>query len=176
MTEYAVLTAIGEDRPGLVNEISKLIHQAGCNIEDSRMAVLGGDFAMLILVAGEKAGLDKVRDAASATGQRVGLTVQMRPTHKPGMPAKALPYDLRAYAMDHPGIVQRVAEYLAARKINIRAMDTRVTEAPHTGQPLFSLHAQVDIPAPENVAEIRRGLSAIGAEENIDLELKPAQG
>ncbi len=176
MSEFAVVTAIGEDQPGLVAAVSSYILECGCNIEDSRMAILGGEFAMLILVSGEPAAVKRAREGAAAAGSRFGLTVHARATRGSGAlaPAQSLPYQLAAYSMDHPGIVQKVTQYLAEQRINIRALDTRVRAAPHTGQPLFSLEAVLDIPASASVAEIRRGLEAIGAEQNIDLELKPA--
>src|SRR5262245_30460436 len=31
---YLVLTAVGPDRPGIVSELSALIHRAGANVED----------------------------------------------------------------------------------------------------------------------------------------------
>lgn len=179
MPHYAVLTAVGEDRPGLVDAISKFILEGGCNIEDSRMAVLGGEFAMLLLVAGEKPVLDKLLAGAATAGERVGLSVQAKPTRAPGgagpgARSGSIPFEIAAYSMDHPGIVQRVAHFLAERKINVRSLETRLSHAPTTGLPLFSLHATVDVPASTKVAELRRGLEEIGARENIDIEVRPA--
>ena len=173
MVERALITAVGEDRPGLVAAISAFVSKSACNIEDSRMAVLGGEFAMLVLVAGEKPDLDAMELGIADAVHGVGLTVGVRrtqPRRTPGM----VPYVLTAYAMDHPGIVQRVTAFLAERKINIRAMETRLTEAPHTGDPLFSLHATIDVPSTEKVGELRKGLAEIGARENLDIELRPA--
>jgi glycine cleavage system transcriptional repressor len=176
MQKFAVLTAIGGDRPGLVDKVSRFILQCGCNVEDSRMAILGGEFAMLIQVSGEEAAIEKLLQGATGEGHRAGLSLQAHPTTGPdGVPrADSIPYQVTAYSMDHPGIVQRVSHFLAEREINIRALDTHLSYAPHTGQPLFSLQALVDVPAAANVAEIRRGLEAIGAEENIDIQIKPA--
>jgi glycine cleavage system transcriptional repressor len=174
---YAVLTAIGKDKPGLVDAISSYILQCGCNIEDSRMAMLGGEFAMLILVDGEAEAVGKLTQSSAEEGGKVGLSIQVRPTDKPGEGAGSgtIPFKLDAYSLDHPGIVQRVAHFLAERRVNIRAMDTRLSYAPHTGQPLFSLHAILDVPSKENLKDLRMSLSTIGAEENIDIEIKPAQ-
>jgi glycine cleavage system transcriptional repressor len=175
MNRYAVLQASGPDRPGLVDSISKFILQCGCNIEDSRMAILGGEFAMLILVTGQDAAVEKLLKGAKKAGQQAGLAVQARKTKAPSAaaPKGTLPYEVTAHSMDHPGIVQRIAGFLAEHQINIRALDTSVTNAPVTGLPLFSLHAAVDMPAQQNVAEIRRGLEKLAAQENIDVELKP---
>lgn len=178
MSHYAVLTAVGEDKPGLVDSISAFIFECGCNIEDSRMAILGGEFAMLILINGEKPGVEKVLKGAANVGERCGLTIHARSTRAPGAKgsskAGAIPFQIEAYSMDHPGIVQRIAHYLAERKINVRALETRVSSAPTTGMPLFSLHATIDVPASEKVAEVRKGLEVICAAENIDIEMKPA--
>jgi glycine cleavage system transcriptional repressor len=175
MKDYAVITAVGADRPGLVDSISKFILDQGCNIADSRMAVLGGEFAMLILIDGAPEAIDRVSKGTAGASEKSGLNVQCRPTRGPNESARTgtIPYKLDAYSMDHPGIVQRVAAYLAGRKINIRALDTRLTSAPITGLPLFSLHATIEVPAQENVMELRQALEAIGAQQNIDIVLKP---
>ena len=177
MDEYAVITAVGPDRPGLVDLISKYLLDAGCNIEDSRMAMLGGEFAMVILVAGSTPAIDAVLAGAEKAGTASGLTVHAKRTHAPGSGSQSevIPYQINAYSMDHPGIVQQVARYLGEHKINVRALDTHVTQAPITGQPLFTLRATIAIPSGVSVREIRRGLEDIGAAENIDIEIKPAE-
>ena len=177
MHHYALLTAVGSDRPGLVDAVSKFILQCGGNMEDSRMAILGGEFAMLILVTGDAAAVEKVLKGAPKAGEKVGLAIQARRTKAPAeaAPKGTLPYEIDAFSMDHPGIVQRIASFFSSRQINIRALDTQVTNAPVTGLPLFSLHAIVDVPVEQNVVEIRHGLEIIAAQENIDIELKPAK-
>ncbi|MCZ7647641.1 MAG: transcriptional regulator [Planctomycetota bacterium] len=175
MPEHAVLTAVGPDKPGLVDAVSKFILECGGNLEDSRMAVLGGEFAMLILVSGSEAAMGKVLAGAEAAGARAGLSLQARRTRAPEQAAASgtIPYALDAYSMDHPGIVQRISHFLAERGINVRALETRLSLAPVTGQPLFSLHATLDVPSGVKVAQLRASLEAIGADENIDVELKP---
>ena len=175
MSQYALLTAVGQDRPGLVDAVSKVIFDCGCNLEDSRMAVLGGDFAMLILVSGADEKIEQLLAQAKLAGSKTGLNVQAHKTRAPGEAAQkdALPYEVEAFSMDHPGIVQRVSGFFAARKINIRALETRLTYAPVTGLPLFSLHAVVELPSAANVMELRQGLEVIGSQENIDIELRP---
>ena len=57
MSAYLVISAIGQDRPGIVDEVSAFILSHQCNVEDSRMAVLGGDFALIMLVSGPETGV-----------------------------------------------------------------------------------------------------------------------
>lgn len=176
VNDYALLTAIGPDRPGLVNEISKYILDCGCNIEDSRMAVLGSNFAMLILVNGEADRVDNLLSGASEAGAKTGLSVTAQRSQPSGQERAdaGVPYEIGVYSMDHPGIVEHISRFLAERKINVRALDTRLTHAPITGLPLFSLHATIDVPSSEKIAEVRLGLETIGLQENLDIEIKPA--
>jgi glycine cleavage system transcriptional repressor len=40
LQHYLVITALGADRPGIVNTITRHVSSCGCNIEDSRLAML----------------------------------------------------------------------------------------------------------------------------------------
>ena len=50
MPELAV-TAIGRDRPGIVASVTGALLDLGGNVEDSQMSILGGHFAVMLLVA-----------------------------------------------------------------------------------------------------------------------------
>ena len=60
MTQLIVLSAIGTDRTGVVQDITKVILACGGNIEESRMTTLGAEFAVLMLVSGNWHTLDKL--------------------------------------------------------------------------------------------------------------------
>lgn len=49
---YLVITALGADRPGIVNTITRHVSSCGCNIEDSRLAMLGEEFTFIMLLSG----------------------------------------------------------------------------------------------------------------------------
>lgn len=176
-TQYLVINAVGPDRPGLVDSISQYVYQRGGNVEASRMATLGDQFAILMLVSaeGEKIGviadqLDQL-EAESALRCRVTPTAAP-PEHAPA--AEALPYELTVASMDHPGIVRAVSHHLAERGVNIAAMDTRVEHAPHTGTSLFILTARLDVPAQTNIPRFRNELNALAEDLNVDISLAVA--
>ena len=50
MTALIVISALGSDRPGIVESLTGEILAHNGNILDSRMTVLGGEFAVLMLV------------------------------------------------------------------------------------------------------------------------------
>src|SRR3954454_3841754 len=99
---HAILTAIGSDRPGLVDEVSQYIFDRGGNIEDSRMVNLRGQFAMMVLVAGQPDVLARVGNELASLG---GLHAELRPAAAAGERAgtaggQALPYRLRGTGID----------------------------------------------------------------------------
>ncbi len=171
---YLVITAVGPDRAGIVSELSALIHHAGANLEDSRMAVLGGEFALLLMASGNDEALTKVEHRLTDSEQRLGLRLLCKRTSGPRRPANVLPYSIRVSGFDRPGIVQAVSSLLARRGVNLRALESRVAHAPHSGTPLFVLEADLEIPSEVALAELRRELTAACDQENLDVSFEAA--
>lgn len=170
---YLVLTAVGPDRPGLVNEISELIHASGANLEDSRMAILGGEFALLMLITGAEPALAQIERDGPALGDRLGLKLLFKRTLRHELRRDFLAYTIRVSGVDRPGIVHAVAGVLAKRGINVASLESRLSYAPLSGTPMFLLEAELQIPSEVALSELRRELSAMCDEENLDFVLAP---
>jgi glycine cleavage system transcriptional repressor len=173
---HLILTAVGPDQVGLVEKISQFIVQHGCNIEDSKMAVFCGEFALIILITGESGTLVKIANAYHELEIQTGLTISIKTpsTRKPT--ESFLPYHLTASCMDHPGIVHKLSQILSRHGINIESMETKTYAAPVSGTPIFRLEALVSIPAKTNVNALRERFAEIQREENVDVELAAAKG
>jgi glycine cleavage system transcriptional repressor len=169
---YLVLTAVGPDRPGLVNEISSLVLAAGANLEDSRMAILGGEFALLMLVSGEEAKMHDVEARSAHLGERLGLRVITKHTTPQQVPNDFLPHRFRVTGVDRPGIVQRVTAVLAGRGVNVASLESRLEFAAESGTPMFILDAALQIPSALALADLRRELATACEEENWDFSLE----
>ena len=166
-----VLTAVGPDRPGLVKDVSSMIHRAGANLEDSRMAILGGEFALLVLISGSEDAVRKTRDAASAAESELGLKILVTPMARREPGSNFLLYRLRVTGVDHPGIVQMVTGILAERHVNVASLESRIAYAPLSGTPMFILEASVQIPSETALAELRRELGRVCDQDNLDFTL-----
>jgi glycine cleavage system transcriptional repressor len=169
---YAVVTAIGADRVGIVDDLSAAVLEARCNIEESKMAVLGGDFAVIMLVSGEETALGSLARACPSLGERLGLRVECRST---GAPARAAgrPYLLSAVSLDTPGIVHSLTTLLRRHRINIEDLETDTAAAPWTGAPMFRMRAHVVIAPGVSIDELRAGLARLGREGDLDVTLAP---
>ncbi|HVY46467.1 MAG TPA: ACT domain-containing protein [Minicystis sp.] len=171
---YAVLTALGPDRPGLVAETTHFLTDRGLNVEDSRMAVLGGEFGIMMLVSGTPEELARVEKEAGELGARANLAVLIRRTKSPEehRRAAAVPCLVVAEALDHEGIVRAIASALHEVGVNIVSLDTSAYEAPVTGSPLFRLEARVDVPPGLTVARVRAAMARVADVENLDIDVR----
>jgi glycine cleavage system transcriptional repressor len=170
---YVVFTAVGPDRPGLVNEISSLIRAAGANLEDSRMAILGGEFAIIMLVAGSGDAIERTKQIGAQVESELKLRCILKETTRIAVPNDYLPYRIQVSGADRPGIVQAIAAILASRGINVASLESRLSYAPESGTPMFVLEARLHVPSKIVLSELRSQLAATCDEENLDFALEP---
>jgi glycine cleavage system transcriptional repressor len=166
--ERVVISAIGEDRPGIVNELAATIRELGLNIEDSRMTVLGGEFAVLMAVAGSADAIRELGPRFASTCARLGLAHLFRPTRARTPSGHLLPYSVTVTAMDHPGIVHDVAGFFSSRGINIDDLTTQTAHAAHTGTQIFNLEMRVLLPAGTRIHALRTAFEDFCAERDLD--------
>lgn len=175
--EYLVVTIVGPDRRGIVEKITAVMVEYAVNIEESKMARLGGEFAVIMLLSlpGEK----ENELLASLDALKVhGLTIISRPTNLSRLEQFRgyIPYEISVLGADHEGIVHSVAQYITSERMNIEKLDTQVTKAPVSGVPLFSMHAVVQAPPELTLPKLRQKLAEVGDELCVDIEVKPVMG
>lgn len=167
-----VLTFLGRDRPGLVGALAALVTEHGGNWEESRMASLAGEFAgiLRVTVADESAaGLER------ALGE---LTEHLQVVVKSGSDAAVATGELIRLELtghDRPGIVREISRALASRGVNVEELDSEVTSAPMSGEPLFRAQALLRVPEDLSSRDLRAGLESIAEDLMVDIDLRPAQ-
>ncbi len=174
--DHVILTAIGPDQVGLVEKISEFISRRGCNIDDSKMAVFCGEFAVIILISGDSGSLFKISSEYRGIENETGLSVAIKTPSARKTAEFFLPYKLTATCMDHPGVVYQISGVLSSLGVNIESMETKTYSAPMSGTPLFQLEANVAVPARTNINSLRQRLEQLQRDENIDIEISPMKG
>ncbi|MDH5730834.1 MAG: glycine cleavage system protein R [Gammaproteobacteria bacterium] len=172
MSNFLVLSAMGPDRAGLVDGLSQFILQQDGNITESRMAVLGGEFALIMLIDGSEDSIQKIEAGIDECQQSLGLTILSKRTSARQLIDKMLPYNIEVVSMDHPGIVREVADFFAQRKINIEQMETSSYAAPHTGTTMFAMRMTIGIPAEQAVGKLKQAFYSFCDELNLDADME----
>jgi glycine cleavage system transcriptional repressor len=177
MKKLVALSAIGSDRPGIVAALARAFFETGCNLENSSMTLLKGDFAVLLLISmPENITVNELNRKVQKVADTMGLTFSIRELSEretSESPVPTLPHTLVVYGVDHPGIVYRVAQALAERSINITDLRTHVTQA--QGTPLYSLIMEVEIPTEESAKVLRSDLETLGKELKVEVTLIPVE-
>lgn len=172
---YLVITASGEDRVGIVDRLSGKIAESGCNIEESRMAVLGDQFALIMLLSGPWNALSKLEGQMETLGDQLGLAIIHKRTRQRERARPAIPYSVEVLAMDHPGIVRDLAAFFSRNGINIEELQTDTYPAPHTGTPMFSVVMAVGIHADIHIPTLRGNFLDYCDDLNLDASFEPAR-
>jgi glycine cleavage system transcriptional repressor len=175
MKKYLVISALGKDRPGIVNQLTRAVLEAGCNVEDSRMTVLGGEFVVMLLVSGVWNAIAKFESQARALEKRLELVIVTKGTEPRAIKDRMVPYVVDVVSMDHPGIVNEVAEFFSTRNINIEDLSTWTYAAAHTGTPMFSMNMTISIPAEVSIGQLRDEFTRFCDSLNLDATLEPAR-
>ncbi|HNK63774.1 MAG TPA: ACT domain-containing protein [Anaerolineales bacterium] len=171
MSKNIVLTLTGKDKIGLVDHVTSVVVKRGGNVEASRMAHLGGEFAMLMLVTvadGQVADLDADFQGLRAEGYQAAL-IQTEDESKKF--SGWLPYEIEVTGADHEGIIHEVSHHLASQGINIESMDTSSTPAPMSGTPLFMMKGVVLVPPKLNFHDWSDALEDIGDKLNVNVKV-----
>ena len=173
MNDYLVISALGEDRPGIVDQLAREIFNAGGNIVDSRMTVLGGDFAVILLVSGKSGDIAHLEESLPRLQGSLALTIIVKRTAAKTSQINMITYSVRAVSVDHPGIVYQLANFFSGRNINIADMNTTSYAAAHTGTPMFAIDMTINIPVDIRISRLREKLTEFCDDLNIDVIMEP---
>lgn len=177
MSKQLLVTVTGRDRPGIVEQVTEVLVRHGANLEESRMARLGGEFAGIMKVAVPQK--RSVRLTADLKGlKKKGIEVITRPLRGASHRNRAgcLPHQIEVKGADHEGIVHGVAASLAELEANIEELSTDVVPAPVTGTPLFNMRAVVGVPASVGTARLRERLDRLASLQGVDISVRMIGG
>ena len=137
------------------------------------MSVLGGEFAVILLLSGKEEHVEALIRELPGQGEALGLRITLRKTAAPRPAADSRPYLLESVSLDTPGIVHSVTSLLRRHGVSIDDLETDTTPAPWTGAPMFVMRARLTLPAEVSVASLREELDRLESEQNLDIKFAP---
>ena len=173
--QHLAVSAIGGDRTGMVHELTRVITECGGNIAESRMAALGSEFAMQLLVTGNWHTLARIESELGRLADAGTLSVHMRRTEARAPRKEMVPYSIDIVSLDQTGIVAGLSGFFATRNIDIGEVATRSYAAAHTGAPMFAVQMTINVPAKLHVAQLREEFMDYCDSMNLDAILEPVK-
>lgn len=173
MDQSLVMTAIGDDRPGLVELLARTVAEHDGNWLESRMSHLGGKFAGILRVSVPEEKAAALLDTLAALSAQ-GLKVTSEPSASP--PQEVQPLRLELVGADHIGIVRDIAARLTRAQINVEDFTTDCVPAPMSGQMLFRATALLRLPPGLSQEDLHRDLEDLAHDLLVDINLAAADG
>jgi glycine cleavage system transcriptional repressor len=174
MRRWYALSAIGRDRPGIVADLAELIFDCDCNLEDSRMTILGSEFAVLLLLSGQGDDVDRrLASGCKRLEWEKRLTVFFRPLDEvpDTTPPRGTPLECVVTGVDKAGIVARVARTVADHGANILDLQSELRPEPETGTPMYTMRLRLIVPPQREARVLREALEKVAAELRVDLSV-----
>jgi glycine cleavage system transcriptional repressor len=167
MPSFAI-AAIGRDRPGIVAAVARVLYEKGCNVEDSSMTLLRGNFSiMLVLESPEGTTAAALDEALRPACAQMGLTYSVRDVEDSADTPQPS-HMLTVYGADKPGILYQVTQALADEGVNISDLNSRLVGV---DEPVYAVMLELAIPG--DVATLEARLTEIAASIGVDLTLRP---
>jgi glycine cleavage system transcriptional repressor len=169
MENQLLICAFGPDKPGIVEELSNIVLKNECSVADSRMAVLGDYFSVLMLAVGDRGKLKKLGEGLQKIRH---LSISLQKVKERAARENIFVYAVKMIGADTKGIVHKVTSFFKSRKINVLHMDTEVTNAPYSGTPMFSMTMRLEVPQAIHIRRFKQGLIDLCDELNMDVDIE----
>jgi glycine cleavage system transcriptional repressor len=173
MEKKFIMTAFGKDRSGFVADISRVIYENGCNLEDSTMTGISDEFALILLFSGREEGdlEDQLAKDCRRLEREKGISAFIRPVSSETAEPKEVfsSHTLHIEGLDQAGIVYKVSRYLADNNINIANLNSRMDCSPESGAAIYAMEIQIEISEGASLDNLEQGLAQIADELNVDI-------
>lgn len=167
------LSAIGKDQTGIVSSISEVLFEMGCNIENSTMTLLSGQFAMILLIAYPKtADVSKIKSKLKAVFNNLGLHSSVNEIDDNTKNIKTYgDYVISVYGADKPGIVYNISKYLSDNKVNITDVQTSVVGAKDK---VYIMLIEIQLPSGFKIENLKSAMKDLAAKLMVDISINQA--
>ncbi len=173
--DHLAITAVGQDRPGIVAAVTAALYRLNCNIEDSQMSILSGHFAMVLVISAPEGLVEAaIEKELVPVRDELGLeAVVARPVAELDSESTRADHVLTVYGADHPGIVAAVSNKIAELDVNITDLHTRLAGDPDN--PLYAMMMEIVLPVGLTEDMLQEALEEVGKDAGVEISLRPLE-
>lgn len=169
-----MMTAFGKDRVGIVADVTSLLYEYDCNLEDTTMNMLSDEFTLNLLFSSKK---DNIEESLLRECRRLelekGVSAFVRPLsdveQKGSNGYKAC--TLRIECLDQVGIVYKTSRFLADNKFNIVHLNSTAKPSPESGATIHCMDIHIQVPADISFDKVEEDLGVMADELQVDINI-----
>lgn len=172
MSSRFIMTAFGRDRVGIVADVTRLLYENDCNLEDTNMNILADEFSLNLLFSSRQ---ENIEDVLSGECRRLelekGISAFVRPIG-PKAPVSAngfTSHTLHIEGLDQAGIVYKTSRFLAEKDMNIMHLKSSAKPSPESGATLYHMDINVQVPADLGRDQMEEKLNVVADELQVDI-------
>jgi len=174
MRTSLILTAIGPDKPGLVELLSTTLAEHRANWQQSNMSRLAGQFAGILIASVDTERVDALLKALNdleGRGLKVSVVTEADNSATAPNLYSGQTLTLELIGHDKAGIVRDISRALAGFNISVDELTTEVVSGSMSAELLFKAEASLRVPEGTNLDDLQESLEAIASDLMVDLTL-----
>lgn len=175
MRKKYIMTVFGQDRVGIVADVTKMMFEHGCNLEDSSMTRLWDEFAVIFLFSSAEPDLEpRLSKACKMLEKEKALWTFFRPLDpkSPKIPQEMETRHLYISCLEQCGVLYRVSSCLSQRGINIIRLQSNRDFSPKSGHMLYNIDLQLEMAPELNSAALEEEMKLLEQELGAEIKLR----
>ena len=172
MQNRYIMTAFGKDKPGIVADVTSLLYETGCNLEDTSMSMLSDEFTINLLFSSSDDIIEAtLLERCSTLEKAKSISAFIRPIKERSVISQATSSicTIHVEGLDQAGIVYKISQYLADNSLNIIDLKSIVKATPESGTSLYLMDIHIQLSDTATPRSIEEGLNDVAEELNVDI-------
>ncbi len=175
MSNHLVVTALGTDRPGIVSKFAGLASECDCDIVDSRVAMFGNEFTLIMMISGSWTSITKMETSLPALSVELGLLTVMKRTSKHTPPNFISRLYVTLNGQDQRGTMGKLTQFLADRSLDLASVRSHAEEN-QQGESTQTISLIVNVPEKVDIDKLEITLDELAQELNLSCNIERMQG
>jgi glycine cleavage system transcriptional repressor len=161
------ITVVGEDRPGIIAEVTAILATLRLNLLEASTTLLRGHFTMTLVCSGD-ASVPATQASLRALSSDRSLIAEVREVRPDATVDTGTPYTMTVHGADRLAVVAALTRAVATAGGNITDLAMRLTGV------LYLLSAEIDLPATVDEEAFCEHLETVADDLRVEVSLRPS--
>lgn len=172
MSNRYIMTAFGKDRVGIVADVTRLLYENECNLEDTTMSMLADEFTLSLLFSSQQTGID---EQLAKECRRLEMEKEISAFVRPLQAVQNIAEKgyktctLHIEGLDQAGIVYKTSQFLADNKLNIIQLNSTAKASPQSGATIYCMDIHIQVPEEISLDQVEDKLTCVADELHVDV-------
>lgn len=176
MQSRYIMTAFGKDRPGIVADVTQILYENSCNLEDTTMSMLSDEFTINLLFSSNNEKIEAtLLEECDSLEQQKNISAFIRPIKELRQADQTgfSIYTLHVEGMDQAGIVFKISRFLSDNALNIVDLKSSMKATPESGTVLYLMDIHIQVPEFTSKKVLAEQLDIVAEELNVEITVAP---